>query len=96
MGTVTPTSMPTSGPVCGCGALSRLWTRMMSGDRERHDAMVLEGARALAAEVDALVLAQASMARLAPAIAEAVGKPVLASPRMGVENAVQVLNGQPA
>ncbi len=45
--------------------------------------MVLHGARALATEVDVIVLAQASMARLAPAIAEAVGKPVLSSPRSG-------------
>ncbi|MGW3628071.1 aspartate/glutamate racemase family protein [Streptomyces sp. NPDC000880] len=69
---------------------------LMSGDRDRHDAMVLDGARALASQVDAIVLAQASMARLAPAIADAVGKPVLSSPRSGVENAVHVLNGQQA
>ncbi|WP_406441546.1 aspartate/glutamate racemase family protein [Streptomyces sp. NBC_00631] len=69
---------------------------LMSGDRDRHDAMVLHGARALATEVDVIVLAQASMARLAPAIAEAVGKPVLSSPRSGAENAVRVLNEQTA
>jgi Asp/Glu/hydantoin racemase len=69
---------------------------LMSGDRGRHDAMVLDGARALATEVDAIVLAQASMARLAPAIAEAVGKPVLSSPRSGAENAVRVLHEQTA
>jgi Asp/Glu/hydantoin racemase len=69
---------------------------LMSGDRDRHDAMVLDGARALAAEADAIVLAQASMARLAPAIAEAVGKPVLSSPRSGAEDAVRVLHEQTA
>ncbi|MGW5663926.1 aspartate/glutamate racemase family protein [Streptomyces sp. NPDC003758] len=69
---------------------------LVSGDRERHDAMVLDGARALATEVDVIVLAQASMARLAPAIAEAVGKPVLSSPRSGAEDAVRVLNEQTA
>ncbi|KJK33935.1 Asp/Glu/hydantoin racemase [Streptomyces variegatus] len=69
---------------------------LMSGDRDRHDAMVLEGARALATEVDAIVLAQASMARLAPAIAEAVGKPVLSSPRSGAEDAVRVLHERTA
>jgi hypothetical protein len=36
------------------------------------------------------------MARLAPAIAEAVGKPVLSSPRSGAENAVRVLHEQTA
>ena len=69
---------------------------LMSGDRDRHDAMVLDGARELATEVDVIVLAQASMARLAPAIAEAVGKPVLSSPRSGAEDAVRVLNEQAA
>ncbi|MFI7300690.1 aspartate/glutamate racemase family protein [Streptomyces sp. NPDC050121] len=69
---------------------------LMSGDRDGHDAMVLDGARALAKEVDVIVLAQASMARLAPAIAEAVGKPVLSSPRSGTENAVRVLHEQTA
>ncbi|MFG3151480.1 aspartate/glutamate racemase family protein [Streptomyces sp. NPDC048219] len=69
---------------------------LMSGDRDRHDAMVLDGARTLATEVDAIVLAQASMARLAPVIAEAVGKPVLSSPRSGAEDAVRVLQKQTA
>lgn len=69
---------------------------LMSGDRDRHDAMVLDGARALASEVDAIVLAQASMARLAPAIADAVGKPVLSSPRSGAEDAVRVLHERTA
>lgn len=69
---------------------------LLAGDRDRHDAIVLEGARALAAEVDVIVLAQASTARLAPAIAEAVGKPVLSSPRSGAENAVRVLHEQTA
>ncbi|MFF7795875.1 aspartate/glutamate racemase family protein [Streptomyces sp. NPDC007991] len=69
---------------------------LMSGDRDRHDAMVLNGARALAKEADVIVLAQASMARLAPAITEAVGKPVLSSPRSGTENAVRVLHEQTA
>jgi Asp/Glu/hydantoin racemase len=64
---------------------------LMGGDRPKHDAMVLQGARELAAGVDAIVLAQASMARLAPAISDAVGKPVYSSPRSGVEDAVRVL-----
>lgn len=69
---------------------------LTSGDRDRHDAMVLDGARALANDVDVIVLAQASMAPLAPAIAEAAGKPVLSSPRSGAENAVRVLHEQAA
>jgi Asp/Glu/hydantoin racemase len=64
---------------------------LMAGDRERHDAMVSEGARALAADVDLIVLAQASMARLAPRLAEETGMDVLSSPRMGVEELARVL-----
>lgn len=58
---------------------------LMSGDRARHDQMVEQQAAGLAKEVDLIVLAQASMARLAAPLQEKVGVPVLASPRMGVE-----------
>jgi Asp/Glu/hydantoin racemase len=57
---------------------------LMGGDREAHDAMVLEHATALAADVDLIVLAQASMARLAERLEPAAGVPVLSSPRLGV------------
>jgi Asp/Glu/hydantoin racemase len=57
---------------------------LMSGNRERHDQMVLEGARRLVAEVDLIVLAQASMSRLAPALSQDVGKDVLSSPRLAM------------
>ena len=53
---------------------------LMAGDRERHDQMVLEGALSLAPEVDLIVLAQASMARLAPMLSEKTGREVLSSP----------------
>jgi Asp/Glu/hydantoin racemase len=58
---------------------------LMSGDREQHDAMIVEQAVALADEVDLIVLAQASMNRLAEVLRERTGKPVLSSPRMGVD-----------
>ncbi len=57
----------------------------MGGDREAHDAMVAEQAGRLAAEVDVLVLAQASMQRLAGPLQEQTGLRVLSSPRIGVE-----------
>jgi Asp/Glu/hydantoin racemase len=59
---------------------------LMGGDREAHDAAVLAGAQELARTCEVIVLAQASMARLAPGLSERTGKPVLASPRMGVED----------
>ena len=58
---------------------------LMSGDRDQHDSMVTEQAIDLAANVDMIVLAQASMSRLAAGLATSTGRPVLSSPRMGVE-----------
>jgi Asp/Glu/hydantoin racemase len=58
---------------------------LMSGDREKHDAMVVGQAVDLATKVDVIVLAQASMSRLAETLGEKTGLPVLASPRMGVK-----------
>jgi hypothetical protein len=57
----------------------------MSGDRDRHDQMVLEGAQQLAPQVDLIVLAQASMSRLAPMLSQKTGKLVLSSPRLAAE-----------
>lgn len=58
---------------------------LMSGDRERHDAMVIEQAVDLAKRVDIIVLAQASMNRLAEVLQEKTKVTVLSSPRMGVD-----------
>lgn len=58
---------------------------LMSGDRAGHDSMVIEQAMDLARSVDMIVLAQASMSRLADVLAEQTGVPVLSSPRIGVE-----------
>ncbi|CAN5308356.1 aspartate/glutamate racemase family protein [Frigoribacterium sp. UYMn621] len=58
---------------------------LMSGDRQQHDTMVIEQAVDLAKNVDTIVLAQASMGRLAETLREKTGLPVLSSPRMGVE-----------
>jgi hypothetical protein len=58
---------------------------LKAGDAERHDAIVAAEARRLAAEVDVLVLAQASMARVVDALPDGdVNVPVLTSPRSGV------------
>jgi Asp/Glu/hydantoin racemase len=69
---------------------------LMAGDRDRHDQMVIDGARALAADVELIVLAQGSMARLAPRLAEQTGMDVLASPRMGIQEVARVLAEQGA
>jgi Asp/Glu/hydantoin racemase len=58
---------------------------LMGGNRDQHDQMVLAGAMELAPQVDLIVLAQASMSRLAPMLSEKTGKQVLSSPRLAAE-----------
>lgn len=69
---------------------------LMSGDRDRHDQMVLEGALQLAPQVDLIVLAQASMSRLAPLLSEKTGKEVLSSPRLAAEYVKSQFEQMPA
>jgi Asp/Glu/hydantoin racemase len=61
------------------------WGVLMSGDRPRYEKMVADGAKILAPQVDLIVLAQASMSRLAPMLADETGKQILSSPRLAVE-----------
>ncbi len=68
---------------------------LMSGDRDRHDQMVLDGALQLAPQVDLIVLAQASMSRLAPMLSSKTGKEVLSSPRLAVEYVKSLLEKLP-
>ena len=65
---------------------------LMGGEKELHDQMVSESAQELAGEVEIIVLAQASMARLAPRLAEETGLEVMTSPRLGVEYVKQTLS----
>lgn len=67
---------------------------LMSGDRERHDRMLIAKARELAPQVDVLLFAQASMTRLEHQVAEETGRPVLSSPRPAIERARDVLDGR--
>ena len=60
-----------------------------AGDQKAHDERVLDATRALLMEVDCLVLAQGSMAVVLPRLGE-TRVPVLTSPRLGVERAVEV------
>lgn len=67
---------------------------LMAGDRERHDVMVFETAESLQNEgVEVIVLAQASMSRLADPLMQKLGLPVLSSPQLGVEHLGKVLEG---
>ncbi len=64
----------------------------LSGDTVRHDDLVSVGLQELSSQVDVIVLAQASMARVVEHLpAETRQIPVLASPRLAVENLAKVL-----
>jgi Asp/Glu/hydantoin racemase len=60
------------------GALEML----LRGDTEMHDRMVIDKARDVSRKVDVLVLAQGSMARLAPSLRKEIEIPILSSPRL--------------
>lgn len=65
---------------------------LISGNPEKHDEFVRKHVEDISREVDVVVLAQASMARLAPKLANRIGVPVLASPRLGVESVKKVID----
>lgn len=63
---------------------------VLRGDGARHDELLIGAVRELAGRNEVLVLAQASMARLAPSVAD-VGVPVLTSPQLGVSELAETL-----
>ena len=63
-----------------------------AGDPARHDALAADTARTLPA-VDAIALAQFSLARAADAVAQATGRPVLTTPDSAVRKLRRLLAG---
>jgi Asp/Glu/hydantoin racemase len=66
---------------------------LMSGDAAGHDELLEAEILRAASACDVVVLAQGSMARLAPALASQTAVPILSSPRSGVERLRRVLGG---
>jgi len=65
---------------------------VVSGDTARHDQLVSAGLQELAPQVDVIVLAQASMARVVETLpAETRRVPILSSPRLAVERLAQLI-----
>ncbi|MFD2117825.1 aspartate/glutamate racemase family protein [Paenibacillus yanchengensis] len=64
---------------------------LVSGNAAEHDRILMQTAIDAAADADVIVLAQGSMARMEQTIQEAIGKPVLSSPRLGVMQVKSVL-----
>ena len=66
-----------------------------AGDTDTHDRIVIENLKELMGRVDVVVLAQASMARVAELMSdEEKVVPILSSPRLGVERLRSVLAGE--
>lgn len=66
---------------------------LMSGDTATHDAMVAKALRELSAKTDVIVLAQASMARVADNLsAEDKKVPILASPGIAIQHIASVFS----
>ncbi len=59
---------------------------IFQGDMERHDRMVMEKVSELASEVDVILLAQGSMARLTFPLSQQMRIPILSSPHLFVES----------
>jgi hypothetical protein len=66
---------------------------LQRGDGDSHDRILLDALPSLAAQVELVLLAQASMARLVPRLPD-LGVPVLTSPRLAVEHLRAILGGQ--
>ena len=66
--------------------------KLMAGDREGHDAALVEALTGLANQVDVVVLAQASMARVLPRLPEPLQDKFLTSPRLSMEQVKEVLS----
>jgi len=66
---------------------------VVAGDTDRHDAIVRVGLKELVAEVEVIVLAQASMARVVESLPEEYRRvPILSSPRLAVERLKQAIS----
>ncbi|MFN3309217.1 MAG: aspartate/glutamate racemase family protein [Anaerolineales bacterium] len=65
---------------------------VISGDTARHDQLVSAGLQELVPQVDVVVLAQASMARVVESLPEETRRvPILSSPRLAVERLAQLI-----
>jgi Asp/Glu/hydantoin racemase len=70
------------------------YRKLVDGDKAGHDADLAAGLGQLAASVDVVVLAQASMARVVPALPPAAQQKCLSSPRLGMERVKAALERQ--
>ena len=67
------------------------YEKLMAGDREGHDNLLVEKLQELARRVDIVVLAQASMARVLPRLSDAEQDKILTSPRLAMKRVKNVV-----
>ena len=65
--------------------------KLMAGDREGHDNLLVEKLQELTRSVEVVVLAQASMARVLPRLSGAEQDKILVSPRLAMERVRDVI-----
>ncbi len=68
------------------------YQKLMAGDRAGHDELLSTGLAELASQTDAVVLAQASMARVVPSLPKELQGKFLSSPRLAVDQLKRSLN----
>ncbi len=74
--------------------VSGAYEKLMTGDKDGHDDMLVAAFTELAAEVDVVVLAQVSMARVLPRVPADLREKFLTSPRLGMEAVKLALESQ--
>lgn len=67
------------------------YQKLLAGDREGHDAALVEALTTLAESVNVVVLAQASMARVLPRLPETMQSKFFTCPRPGMERVKYIL-----
>jgi Asp/Glu/hydantoin racemase len=68
------------------------YQKLMAGDREGHDNLLVEKLQELVRTVDVVVLAQASMARVLPRLSATDQQKILVSPRLAMERVKNVFD----
>jgi Asp/Glu/hydantoin racemase len=76
------------------GLATGAFDALCAGNGAKHDELILETARRIAPDCDAILLAQASMARMEEPLSAALEKPVFSSPRPAIEMVKRILAGE--
>lgn len=69
------------------------YRRLLSGDKEGHDQVLVDVLTKVAEKADVVVLAQASMARVVSTLPKEMQHKFLSSPKLGVERVKEALEG---